>query len=264
MPRKIPSLAFERETPYPIKNRSNELLVGVLHEPAKPSDTLVIAAHGFRCSKERPGLIKHICLGLAREGFAAYRFDFSGNGDSEGRFEDATPRKLLNDLDSVVEHFLQKYRRILLFGHSMGGYLCILLAAVRNVDGIITLGAPMHGEERFLNQFSPEQREQLSSVGFTTISHPTPYGNFSLTLKDVFLQELRQLLPLEAARSVHCPVLIAHGTADKIVPVSDSEELFCALQKKEMFLIGGADHVISNPEHLDALIRRMIGWLRVL
>jgi uncharacterized protein len=261
--RKVPPLQMEKEIAYPVKNRDNNLLVGVLHEPKKACDTIVIAAHGFTSNKERPG-IKHACIGLARSGVAAYRFDFSGNGDSEGRFEDATPRKLLNDLDAVIEHFAPKYKRIVLYGRSMGGWLSLLIAPTKKLTGLIVVAAPVHWDQTFEQRFTKEQSEQLSSVGFTTIDHKTPYGDYPLTLREQFVKEVKQLHALENAKHITCPVLIIHGTADTSVAMKDSEDLALALKRKELYIIGGADHRTSNPQHLDDLVKKVVEWVHKL
>jgi pimeloyl-ACP methyl ester carboxylesterase len=261
MKKEIKILKTEKEIPCPIRNQHNNVMVGVLHEPRRKADTIVIAVHGFMSSKDSLK-IKHVCIALARHGVAAYRFDLSGNGDSEGRFEDATPEKMLQDLDAVIEHFRPRYKKIILYGRSMGGWLSILTAAVRKVDGVITCAAPMHWDERFEKNLAQEQREQLASVEFTTIPHHTPYGDFPLTLREQFITEVRSLHPLDLAKKITCPVLVIHGSKDELVPIADSEDLIKALKKKELFLIGGAGHRMSKPEHLDAMTGKIVSWVK--
>jgi len=80
-------------------NKRGDKLVGTLVLPAtstttsstsssgsgsKPTPT-VILAHGYMSSRNSELLIR-IATALAREGLASVRFDFSGNGESEGRF----------------------------------------------------------------------------------------------------------------------------------------------------------------------------------
>ena len=256
---KLPQLRVEQETPYPVRNFNGDVLTGVLHEPLQESKTLVIAVHGFLGSKNQ-GILRQACIELARAGYSAYRFDLSGNGDSEGRFEDATPSKMLRDISAVIEHFRSRYAKLILLGHSLGGALTIVAASRAKVDGVIALAAPMH-HEHFNALLSPAQREQLVSVGFTIIMAKRSVGDVPYTITERFFSELRELQPLAAAKEVHCHVLVAYGTADTRVPPSDSQELIAALFSKDLFLIGGADHNITNPIHADAFIAAVVAWL---
>ncbi|GJW43634.1 putative RNA-directed DNA polymerase [Tanacetum coccineum] len=56
---------------------------------------------------------------LEKQGISAFRFDFSGNGESEGTFEFGNYRKEVNDLHAVVQHFTATNRVIsAILGHS--------------------------------------------------------------------------------------------------------------------------------------------------
>ncbi|CAD6210023.1 unnamed protein product [Miscanthus lutarioriparius] len=71
-----------------IINRYGEKLVGVLREAG--SKDLVVLCHGFRSSKESRTLLS-LADALTSENISIFRFDFSGNGESEvinlsGRF----------------------------------------------------------------------------------------------------------------------------------------------------------------------------------
>jgi len=64
-------------------------LAGVIHHPSGKKRGCVITCHGLLSSKDSD---KFITLGelFAEEGLTVLRFDFSGCGESEGRFEDTT------------------------------------------------------------------------------------------------------------------------------------------------------------------------------
>ena len=69
------------------------------------------------------------------------RFDFSGNGESEGTFEDSTYHKEVEDLKEVMQYFKNKgVKEFCLVGHSMGGAVAIELASKRtNLVGQLIL-----------------------------------------------------------------------------------------------------------------------------
>ena len=82
-------------------NSQNEKLSGVLHEPTTPNNKGIILSHCFTCSKHQ-GILRKICENLTNAGYLVLRFDFSGNGESEGNFEDSTYSKEMSDLGIEV------------------------------------------------------------------------------------------------------------------------------------------------------------------
>ncbi|KAF8081193.1 hypothetical protein N665_0900s0001 [Sinapis alba] len=66
-----------------IPNSHNEKLVGLLHETG--SRDVVVLCHGFRSNKNDT-IMKSVAAAIEKEGISAFRFDFSGNGESEGSF----------------------------------------------------------------------------------------------------------------------------------------------------------------------------------
>jgi len=122
--------AAERGPLAELRNRRGERLEFAFHAPA--SRAVVILAHGVTSNLDRPYLVE---LGdaLARAGVSALRFSFAGNGGSEGRFEDATPTKEVDDAASVVDALQSAgFTKIAYAGHSMGG----AVSQVRQMVGI--------------------------------------------------------------------------------------------------------------------------------
>ena len=257
----IKPLVLETEKQYPIMNHHNELMVGTLHEPAKKSDTIVILLHGFLSSRNH-NIIKSSAIAFARSGYAAYRVDLSGNGDSEGRFEDSTPNKQIQDAGVVVKHFKEKYSRVYLMGHSLGGSVCLAVAAVGGVDAIITICPPMQ-KDRIDAILSSEQKDQIASVGFTILKVKKNLVEVPYTLTASFMDEIHSLNPLNLATYIKCSALLIHGSLDTMIPIIDTQDLYEALgsKEKELLMIGGADHNFVNPEYLDALIAGVIDWM---
>jgi pimeloyl-ACP methyl ester carboxylesterase len=96
---------------------------------------------------------------LGRNGFASYRYDDRGVGESSGKFESATQVDFANDLVAIIEHFNKAYpkAKIYVYGHSEGG-MTALRAAVQTKDiaGIIeaasvgTSGAKVLIDQQYL------------------------------------------------------------------------------------------------------------------
>ena len=87
-------------------NRQNEKLAGVLHLPDKKTKKAAIVCHGFGSSKNALWIPK-LCSMLAKSGFNALRFDFAGNGCSEGDFCESNCEKEKQDLKFAIK-FMKK------------------------------------------------------------------------------------------------------------------------------------------------------------
>jgi len=118
----------EKEVSF--KNKQGEKLVGYLHIPeSRKYKHGIILAHCFTCSRHVK-LMREMCDYLARD-FLVLRFDFSGDGDSEGKFEDSTYSKEIEDYNSAVKFLLSyKVKSIGGLGHSMGSAVTLLQGAL--------------------------------------------------------------------------------------------------------------------------------------
>jgi len=76
--------------------------VAAVHHKAD-SDKWVFFCHGFGSDKE--GSYEHRCERIVEEGWNAVRFDFRGNGESDGDFIDQNLSKKIEDLKSVINFF---------------------------------------------------------------------------------------------------------------------------------------------------------------
>ncbi|XP_070038637.1 uncharacterized protein [Nicotiana tomentosiformis] len=118
---KSPSIPHVQETGHKrvtVHNSHGEELVGVLHETNSPE--LVIICHGFKSSKDRIPMV-NLAAAFEKEGISAFRFDFAGNGESEGSFQYGNYRREADDLRAVVEHFHEEKHFIAaIVGHSKG------------------------------------------------------------------------------------------------------------------------------------------------
>ena len=84
-----------------ISNASGEVLDYSFHAGVEGSRRIAVLGHGVTGNKDRPFVVA-LAEGLAAAGIHALRFSFAGNGESGGRFVDATISKEVDDLDAVL------------------------------------------------------------------------------------------------------------------------------------------------------------------
>ncbi|PPD82379.1 hypothetical protein GOBAR_DD20695 [Gossypium barbadense] len=204
-----------------IPNKHGDKLVGLLHETG--SKEIVILCHGFRSTKADRTMV-NLAVALEKEGISAFRFDFAGNGESEGSFEFGNYSKEADDLHSVIQHFCEANRIVYaILGHSKGGDVVLLYASkyhdihtVVNVSGRYDLKKGI--EERFGKDFMDRTQD-----GFVDIKNKK--GVEYRVTKESLMERL-SLDMHEACLKIprECRVLTVHGSADEIIPVGDALE----------------------------------------
>lgn len=109
-----------------IKNRISAIICESDREPKG----LVILIPGYLDTKDYNHL-KELSTDLANDGYIAVRFDPTGTWESGGGIESYTVGQELRDITDILEYMgaRSKYERIILGGHSLGGFISILYAA---------------------------------------------------------------------------------------------------------------------------------------
>ncbi|MDQ8185377.1 alpha/beta fold hydrolase [Pelagicoccus sp. SDUM812002] len=201
-------------------------------DPQAPSEWLYVLGHGVTGNKDRP-IIVESAAALNAAGFDTLAFSFSGNGDSEGRFEDSNVSKEVEDLGSVLDAIGD--RKIAYLGHSMGGAVGVLRAANDpRIQRLVSLAGMVDTKKFALTEFGDETPDQ--GLMWDEESYP---------LSQAFMTDLCETVGsvIEAAKRVSIPWLLLHGTEDDVVLIEDSESI-AALSKEEVTFkkIEGADH----------------------
>ncbi|KAL6541284.1 hypothetical protein OROHE_010992 [Orobanche hederae] len=252
-----------------ILNKHGQKLVGMLHETG--SHQLVILCHGFRCTKESR-IIVDLATTFEREGISAFRFDFSGNGESEGSFQFANYFGEVEELRSVVEHFVGLNRStVAVLGHSKGGDIVLLYAskyhdipAVINVSGRYDLKGGT--EERY----GKDMWERLTKDGYIDVYSKTDAIHRELEYR-VTEESMKERVNIDMHKAclsidVSCRLLTVHGSADQIVPLKDAIQFANILPNHQLKIIEGANHGFTFPskkkKNKDELVSTILPFVR--
>ena len=155
---------------------------------------------------------------LAERGFDVLVFDYRGYGASDG---EPTRSGVVRDAVAAIDFALAREpERTVVFGHSLGG--AIALSAVARRPAVRAVVAE--------NTF-PSYREVASAT--------VPWLSWLVPWLVSEGEDPVEALPHIPPR----PLLVIHGTADRIVPYELGASLFeAALEPKRLHRVEGADH----------------------
>jgi len=236
-------------------------VAAILATPAQPTDRAVVLLHGFLSNKNST-TNKTLTRAFLEQGLATFRFDFFGQGDSEGPFERITVGTALGQADAALALVASRgYRRIGLIGSSFGGLIALLAAADRANDGRLAglaLKCPVPDFEEMLRlEFGPEGILEWKRTG--TI--PNVAGGGRVPLHYAFYEDCARYRGYDAAKAITVPTLIVQGDRDEYVPLHQSRRLLDALRDpKRLDILPGADHGFSNAEDFRAMTTKLIEW----
>ncbi len=232
-----------------IFNRDGERIDYSFH-PGSRADVLVILGHGVTGNKDRPHLVA-LAEGLAALGWPCLRISFSGNGDSEGSFQNSCITREISDLQAVLET-VPDTARVAYLGHSMGGAVGVLCAARDlRIRALISLAGMTHTADFVQREF-----------GDVTAGDGFMWDDENCPLSQTYVDDLRLIgNTLSAAEAVTQPWLLIHGEADDVVPIQDSRDAFeAATCDKEFLSIAEAGHSFDEASY-PQLVSAVNEWL---
>jgi pimeloyl-ACP methyl ester carboxylesterase len=199
----------------------------------------------------------------ATQGLGVTRFDYSGHGQSGGRFEDGTISHWLEDAAAVFDTTEGPQ---ILIGSSMGAWITLLLtrahraakgAQSRIVGLILIAPAPDFTEDLMWAQLPEAARAVIDNEGVW--HRPSAYGE-PTPITRALIEDGRRHLILRGPIETGCPVHVLHGLRDVDVPWPHGERVVTAIARDDVTvtLVKDGDHRLSRPQDLD-LLTRVVG-----
>lgn len=247
----------------------------------------IILLHGFgEHSGRYEALIDHV----VERGYSVTSYDQRGHGRSEGlpgHIEHFSEYEA--DLGEVVSLTKSRYNpaRLFLIGHSMGGlvtlrYLAQLSAeSQRGISGgvlsaplialavkapafkvfIARLCARIAPRIRMNNEINPIVLSRDSEVGRVYAVDPLVHHLISPRWFEEATAAMNEMS--ESGGKIKLPLLVMHGTADKLASVEATQSLFeriCS-EDKELVLYPGFYHELFNEPEKQEIYSKVTEWL---
>jgi len=243
----------------------------------------VIVVHGFG---EHAGRYEGLAIALASAGWSTWAIDLRGHGLSEGhnRADIEELERVLGDLDSLTSQAarLCQGAPLVLLGHSMGGPIAATYASAHAelVSGLVLSAPALHLASaapaaalavRALARVWP--RAGVAKVPPPALSRDTEavarFVNDPLVWHGrvparTALQMYRAALAATAgAPALHMPVLMLHGSEDRIVPVEASRRFLALVGStdKHLRVFQGSRHEILHELDKEVVVADLVAWL---
>jgi alpha-beta hydrolase superfamily lysophospholipase len=244
---------------------------------------VIMLVHGLG---EHSARYDHVAVALVDQGYAVHALDHRGHGRSGGK------RTFVKSYDEFMRDLVD-FREIVeaehpdlpvvMLGHSMGGNLAMAhtldhqdgLAGLALSGALLSVGDAVSPAQLkaigLLARVAPGVRPQgLSADAISRDpavvaayrSDPLVYtGKISAGLLAALLGSVERFPDRYAELSL--PVLVLHGTDDKLVDIAGSRELETAAVNAEVtvhYYDGLYHEVFNEPEH-DVVIADLVSWL---
>jgi len=216
----------------------------------------VLFAHCFTGSKDVLAAVS-IAKALWSRGFAVFRFDFTGLGESEGDFANTTFSSNVDDLVAAA-NYLRSSRNApsVLIGHSLGGAAILASArAVPEVRAVCTIGAPSD-PQHVVHHFS-HAREEILNAGEAEVN----IAGRPFRIKRDFLEDIAEQRLDANLASLRAALLIFHSPVDETVGIENAGHIYGAARHPKSFVcLDGADHMLTHRPDAEYVAEVISAW----
>lgn len=199
---------------------------------SQPARATVVYFHGNGGNVSHTGWAGE---GLAARGFDALLFDYRGYGRSEGDASDE--RGIYEDAAAAYDFAVgargARPERVVLYGQSLGTAAAAELAAAR-ACGAVVLESGLSSAADMARVIVPWLPRAVAGLTRNKFDSVTKLGR------------------------ARCPVLVAHGDRDEVIPVEQARALHAAApEPKRLLIVRGAGHndlnAVGGEQYLDSV-----------
>jgi alpha-beta hydrolase superfamily lysophospholipase len=244
---------------------------------------VVILSHGFG---EHARRYDHVSARFGREGLVTYALDHRGHGRSGGKrvlVKDIS--EYTGDFDTLVGIATQEHPGVtrIVLGHSMGGGI-VFAYGVEHPDDydLMVLSGPAVAAQTAV---SPLLAWLAKAIGAIAPGLPVQQLDVGAISRDPAVVNAYNTDPLvhhgkvpaglaralmlvgetmtQRAASLTAPLLVVHGSVDRLIPVDGSRQLVAAVGSPdvELKVYPGLYHEVFNEPEQDQVLDDVVSWI---
>ena len=231
-----------------------------IYRPETPNGAAVLLVHGGGWSRGSKDMLVNCCRLLAQQGFVAMAQEYRLTGEAPFPANIHDVKRAIRWAKTSAAELGFDAEKLCLEGHSAGAHL-VLLAAGTPDDARL---APPEG----LGDVS-QNVAAVCAIYPPTLFHydgERPSGALAARVlpgADASAEAAELASPMSHVTAAYPPVMLLHGDADKVVPVSASrrfeERVREAGGKVDLHVYAGLPHGFANHPEIRPAMMRMIG-----
>lgn len=228
------------------KSKDGTKLCGIFLIPEKIKG-YVLLAHGINVDKNEWGnFFVDIAQELYKKGFASFRFDFRGHGESGGAQREMTIIGETLDVTASIEQISMRWNgNISIIGMSFAAGPIILYCSQKmtKIKSLVLLCPVIDYVSTFLNPIAPWAKDTFNKKGVDHLDRKGFLlldGEFELGAK--LIVEFKVIKPYEFLKEIKLPLLVIHGNKDSMVPYKVSKKYGKPNKTSEFMTVKNADH----------------------
>lgn len=209
---------------------ANAVEVTALYLPNPQAQYTILYSHG---NAEDLGEIRFRLEELRDLGFSVFAYDYPGYGSSGGKPSEKAAYQAINAAyDYLTQQLNILPNQVIIYGRSVGGGPSVDLASRQEAGGLVI-------ESSFTTIFRVVTRIPIY-----------PFDKFSSLTK---------------IKAVHCPVLVMHGTTDRVIPFSHGQKLYQSANEPKMaFWVEGAGHTNLLQVAAERYVQTLMKFVQLL
>jgi len=223
----------------------------------KEKDLFIIFFHGFMSdiTGEKPSTFRKYC-GKKKIGFLT--FEYSGHGKSSGKFIEGNISKWSNDAKQIIKAKIKGKKKLIFIGSSMGSWIALNLFSVfkKQIKSFIGISsAPEFLEKLMWKKFT----KKIKKIIMTHKIYYLEEGEWIYPITKHFIMNGRKNKVLNNKINLKIPIVLFHGTNDKVVPLNFSRKILkiCKKSKKKLIVVKNGDHSLSKKNDLKKICNEL-------
>lgn len=224
----------------------------ISYRQIKGSSPGIFYMHGSQSSIDstKALFVENFCR---EQGIGFTSFNFSGHGDSAGKYTDGTVSLWLRDALAVMDNLTSGNQIVI--GSSLGGWIMLLLCMRRpdRIRAMVGISAAPDFTTWLWDALPQDMRDKLMHDGIVyTPNEYTPEGDpWTLEL----VQDGNNNLVLNHPITTEAKVILLQGDKDDVVPADIPFKIKDRLTSKEVrvVIVKGGKHNLSKPHELEYL-----------
>lgn len=225
---------------------ADKSIYGIISEPkdSEQKHGIAIISHGFNGTHH---FGRDYFNTLNNLGYAVYTFDFpcgSVNSQSDNNTMNMSVTDEKEALKTIVKYFQNQKnidkKRIVLIGESQGGLVSALAAAElkKKISNLVLIYPALCIPDNWNARYPRvEDIPEVSEI-------------WNVKLGKKFMLDIRPMKPYETIGKYKGPVLIVHGTDDKVVPLDYSKRAVETYKNATLKIIDKAGHGFNPKERI--------------